>query len=204
MGRATFPKCRTYEEQILLLLLLLLLYQENDGDKKENEKTDWRGTVGYFLRDIFRKRKEQGDSGSATSGLRILFLAICRKARNNCEPPQQVSCKKKTVPSDTVLGTNNLNIRWHNNSWHLGLMIMFMLLPVYTVINLTWENGNDSFFLCLCLCLCHSRFTPLLLMLMSQCKPGLMSKSKSSASPATTTATSTRTSQICIFSGQKQ
>ena len=68
--------------------------EEDDCNKKENEKTDRRGPVGYFLRDIFRTRKEQGDSGTATSGMRILFLAICRKGRDNCEPAQQVSCKK--------------------------------------------------------------------------------------------------------------
>ena len=39
-------------------------------------------------------------------------MLICRKGRDNCEPPQEVS-RKKTAPSDAILGTVNSNIRLH-------------------------------------------------------------------------------------------
>ena len=105
MGQATFPKWRT-KKKFSSYDYFFSFIKEDDGDKKENEKTDWRGPVGYFVRDIFRKRKEQGDSKlQPASGPRILLLAICWKGRDTCEPLQEVSNScKKIVPSDAVLG----------------------------------------------------------------------------------------------------
>ena len=82
----------THEEEILLLLVLLLLLRRRRRWRRENrlKRSCWE-------RDICRNRKEQEDSGTATSGRRILFLAICRKDNDNCEPLQQVYGKKKDL-----------------------------------------------------------------------------------------------------------